>query len=47
MYEVRFRTSGIVAVRFTNRAAAQAWVQRNDLDSHGDPMHLFMIVKVK
>lgn len=47
MYEVRFRTSGIVAVRFTNRAAAQAWVQRNDTDAEGNPIGMFTIVKVK
>ena len=47
MYEVRFKSSGIVAVRFSVRADATAWVQRNDTDAEGNPQGLFTIVKVK
>lgn len=47
MYEVRFKSSGIVAVRFTSRGAAAAWVERNDTDAEGNPVGMFTIVKVK
>ncbi len=47
MYEVRFKSSGVVAVRFTTRGAAAAWVQRNDTDQDGNIVGMFTIVKVK
>lgn len=46
MYLIKFKSSGIVAARFNDRAQAKYWVSLNDYDPEtGDCLGLFEIVK--
>lgn len=46
-YAVKFKSSGIVAAVFPNRTLAQLWAERNDLNTEGEPMGLFIVERIK
>lgn len=47
-YTVQFRSSGIIAARFSERAMAMHWLQCNDFDPEtGNCLNLFKIVRMK
>lgn len=46
MYVVKFKSSGIIAYRSTDRNQAKYWAMVNDhLDANGEPMGLYVVVK--
>lgn len=45
MYTVVNQSTGIVVVRFLNRADAVHWMEVNNVDEKGEPMMLYKIVR--